>query len=422
MADITAGPPPKEPGGRKQRSRRKRDNGEGSIWLRTDGRYGFAAYVPTTAGTLKRVQGYARSHEEARKKLTDLLTKADQGIPVAAESWTVERYLTYWLDHVVRAERRPKTYQGYEGVVRRHLIPELGKKRLDKLSARDVRLFITRLREICPCCRNGWDAVRDEPRCCAKPVPECCGSRLSVRMVQFIHAVLRNALQTAVREEVISRNVAKLVKVTTPKYKVNRGLTVDQARDVLKAAEGERLYALYVLALCLGLRRGELFGLRWEDVHLVPCAACDGEGGDPDGEECATCGGSGIETATLEVVQTVQRIAGELRFVPPKTDDSVRTVPLPDLCITALCEHKVKQQAERNAAGKDWQDNGLVFPSRVGTPMEPDNLRRSWGRVRKSAGLEGVRFHDIRHACRCSSTWAYRHTSPATSSGTATSR
>jgi hypothetical protein len=73
----------------------------------------------------------------------------------------------------------------------------------------------------------------------------------------------------------------------------------------------------------------------------------------------------------------VQRIAGELRFVPPKTDESIRTVPLPDLCITALCEHKIRQQAEREAAGKDWRENGLVFPSRVGTPMEPDNLRRS---------------------------------------------
>jgi integrase len=334
-----------------------------------------------------------------RRKMTKLLEQADQGIPVAAESWTVERYLNYWLDHIVRVERRPRTYQGYEGVVRRHLIPELGTKRLDKLTARDVRLLITRLRESCPCCRNGWDAAREERRCCAKPLPECCGSRLSVRMVQFVHAVLRNALQTAVREEVISRNVAKLVKVSTPKYKVNRGLTVAQARAVLDAAEGERLYALYVLALCLGLRRGELFGLRWKDVNLVPCGACEGEGGGSDGAECETCAGSGIEGATLEVVQTVQRIAGELRFVPPKTDESVRTVPLPELCITALCEHKVRQSAEQEAAGKDWKDHGLVFPSLVGTPMEPDNLRRSWGRIRKRAELNAVRFHDIRHTC-----------------------
>lgn len=106
-------------------------------------------------GTLKRVQGYARSHEEARKKLTKLLERADQGIPVSSESWTVAEYLAYWLKNVVQVERRPKTYQGYEGAVRRYLVPELGNKRLGKLTARDVRLAFTRIRETCQCCRNG---------------------------------------------------------------------------------------------------------------------------------------------------------------------------------------------------------------------------------------------------------------------------
>lgn len=211
--------------------------------------------------------------------------------------------------------------------------------------------------------------------------------------------MLRNALQTAVREEIIPRNVAKLVAVSTPKYGVNRGLTVDQARAVLKAAQGERLYALYVLALCLGLRRGELLGLRWEDITLTPCRACGGEGGTLDGAACAHCAETGIQDAKLAVVQTLQRVAGELRFVPPKTDDSTRTIPLPDLCVTALCEHRVRQDAERADAWPNWQDHGLVFPSRIGTPMEPDNLRRSWGRIRAAAGLDGVRFHDMRHTC-----------------------
>jgi len=94
-------------------------------------------------------------------------------------------------------------------VVRLYLVPELGSKRLAKLTAQDVRVFITRIRAQC--------------LCCTRPGDECCASRISVRMVQSIHAVLRNALESAVREEVIPRNVAKLVKVTTPKYAVNRG-------------------------------------------------------------------------------------------------------------------------------------------------------------------------------------------------------
>jgi integrase len=239
-------------------------------------------------------------------------------------------------------------------------------------------------------------------------------------MVQFIHAVLRNALQAAVREEIIPRNVAMLVTVTTPKYEVNRGLTVDQAREVIQVARDERLYALYVLALCLGLRRGELLGLRWEDVKLVGCRACGGEGGTPDGDPCGRCAESGIESATLSVVQTLQRVGGALRFVPPKTDDSTRTVPLPELRITALCEHKIRQESEKTDAWPNWQDHGLVFSSLLGTPMEPDNLRRSWGRIREAAGLGSVRFHDIRHTCvsllldlgvRPRDRWAQRHRS-----------
>ena len=156
------------------RGKRRRANGEGSIWLRKDGRYGYAAYVPSTAGTSKRVQGYARSHEDARKKLTELIRRADQGTPVASVNWTVADYLTYWLRQVVREDRRPKTYQGYESVVRLHLNPGLGRKRLDKLTAQDVRTFITRTRQECQCCKHGWDAQREEPRCCALPSGVCC--------------------------------------------------------------------------------------------------------------------------------------------------------------------------------------------------------------------------------------------------------
>ncbi|MGW0485505.1 tyrosine-type recombinase/integrase [Nonomuraea sp. NPDC003214] len=192
------------------------------------------------AGTTKRVQGSARTQEDARKKLTELLRQSDEGIPVSSENWTLADFLTYWLKNIVSQERHPKTYQGYESVVHLHLVPglgkkRLGKKRLGKLNAQDVRLFTNRVRSECQCCRNGWDAAREKPVCCALKGGQCCDSWLSTRMVQFIHAVLRNALECAVREEIVTRNAAKLVKVPVPKYKVNRGLTVPQARAVLKA-------------------------------------------------------------------------------------------------------------------------------------------------------------------------------------------
>jgi integrase len=99
------------------------------------------------------------------------------------------------------------------------------------------------------------------------------------------------------------------------------------------------------------------------------------------------------------VVQSLQRVAGRLQFVRPKTSDSERTVPLPPICVEALREHRRKQFAERSDRWEEWSEHGLVFPSRCGTPMEPDNLRRSWGAIRMAAGLGEMRFHDLRHTC-----------------------
>ena len=324
----------------------------------------------TTAGTYRRARVYAQTRDDARKKVMKLIQQSDQGVPVASVNWLVAEYLTYWLGQVVREDRRPKTYLGYEGVVRLYLIPGLGSKRLGKLTAQDVRTFITRTKQECQCCKRGWDAQRDTRRCCA--LGQCCDSRLSARMVQFIHAMLRNALESAVREEIIARNVAKLVQVSTPRYKVNRGLTGQQAKATMAAAADHRLSALYVLALYLGLRRGELLGLRWQDVDL--------------------------DVGKLEVVNNLQRVGGALRLVPPKTEDSAWTVPLPPMCLEALRTHEQRQAAERSEA-PDWEDHGFVFPSRRGTPMEPDNLRRSWYQIRRAAGLGTARFHDLRHTC-----------------------
>jgi integrase len=348
----------------------KRANGEGSITRRKNGLYEGRAYVTTTNGLRKRVSVYGNTREEVRAKVTDLQAQDAKGVPTPDTNVRLEDYLSYWLARVVRPTRRPKTYQGYESVVRVHLIPGLGRKKLRTLRAAEVRAWLGRVASECQCCKHGWDKGREAPRCCE--AGECCHSVLSRRMVQSIHAVLRNALQNAVREELIARNVAQLVQVPTPTYDAGKGLSVAQARLLLKYAAEDRLHALYVLAVAMGLRRGELLGLCWEAIDL--------------------------ERGTLIVERSLQRVGGELRLVRPKTRSSVRTVPLPPLVAKALVEHRERQAQERAAAGAEWKEHGLVFTSRVGTPLEPDNLRRSWYPLRKRLGLD-ARFHDLRHSC-----------------------
>jgi integrase len=355
------------------RRAKRRANGEGTIARRSDGRYTASAFLLTSDGTYKRKWLYGKTHEEARIKLAAALEQSRRGLPVAAESATVAEYLSYWLDQVVREQRRPKTYEGYESVVRLHLQPIVGKKRLARLSVQDVRSLLTQVRARCLCCASGTDAARPvaKRRCCA--VGKCCRHVPSDRQVQFIHAVLRNALQNAMREELITRNVARLVQVRTPTYEINRGLTVEQAKALLAHSRQDRLHALYVLAVYLGLRRAELLGLRWVDVDL--------------------------KTGQLEVVQTLQRVGGLLQAVPPKTRSSRRSVPLPEPCLVALRQHRMRQHRERLAAGMAWVDSGLVFTTSIGTAVEPGNLRRSWYPLRDQAGIPDVRFHDLRHTC-----------------------
>ncbi|GAA4859740.1 site-specific integrase [Kitasatospora terrestris] len=349
----------------------KRANGDGSI-TKVPHRdlYLARAYVTTTSGLRKRVSVYGKTRDEAREKLTALQAQDHQGIPVPDTNVKMAEYLTYWLGAVVKVNRRPKTHQGYESVVRVHLIPGLGNKKLRTLKAAEVRTWLARVASTCQCCKNGWDAARRTPECCA--AGECCDSRLSRRMVQSIHAVLRNALENAVREELILRNVAKLVQVPTPEYGTGRGLTVPQARLLLKAASADRLHALYVLALAMGMRRGELLGLHWAAVDL--------------------------DRGTLIVSSNLQRVDGALQLGPTKTTSSLRTLPLPPLVTEALGAHRERQAQERVAAGERWTDSGLVFTSRIGTAIEPDNLRRSWYPLRDRLGLT-LRFHDLRHTC-----------------------
>lgn len=245
----------------KERKRGKKVNGEGTIYQRaSDGLWLGSAYVYTSSGRIERKYVSAKSFDDVKDKLLRLQSNNEHGIPVPDRSMTVAEYMEHWLS-IVKVERRLTTYHGYESVVRLHIVPSLGTKRLDRLTGADVRHFISTVRAKCLCCTNGRHASRKpkQPACC-RPGLRCCERRPTARQVQYVHAVLRNALSNAEREELVMRNVAKLVKVPTPKYKVGKGLTVAQAKSLLDAAKGTRWYALYVTAATLGLRHGELLG------------------------------------------------------------------------------------------------------------------------------------------------------------------
>jgi integrase len=323
---------------------RSRLNGEGTIsGPRKDGRYIGAFYAPTTAGTRKRVYVYGRTREEAHDKLIAEQAKAAQGVPVAAQSWQLGPYLDYWLEHVIKPTRRPATYALYEMTVRLHLAPALGKYPLKRLSVPLVQTFLN-------------SQLRDGR---------------SVRYVHIMRQVLSAALSRAVREELIARNVARLVELPTWDPAEVEPWSSAEALAFLTAAADDPLYPAFVLLLLYGMRRGEVLGLRWQDIDLG--------------------------RSVLHIRQQVQRVQGELHIGPVKTRAGSRDLPVLGLARIALAARHDHQEADRANLGSGWADSGLIFTTRTGRPVEPRNLGRSFARICDGHGIRKIRLHALRH-------------------------
>ncbi|MEU2065194.1 site-specific integrase [Streptomyces sp. NPDC013455] len=352
-------------------SRRVRANGDGTVYQRKDSRWEAAGYVLAPGNTRRRVRVYGTTRKDALAKLTEKIAASNRGLPVPSAQGSVAPYLTYWLENVAIHHLRENTHTRYTTCVHRYLIPGLGKKKLAKLTAKDVRTWLNQLRTTCQCCTRGLDARRDQPRCCA--AGQCCHKLLSPLTLTYIHSVLKSALEHAVREEEIPRNVARNVRTGTPRPRRFEPLTAGEARHLLTAARGHRLRALFELALHTGLRKGELLGLHWEDLDL--------------------------DAGTAAIRRTLQRTAaGGLTTLPTKTRASERRIALPTRCVHSLKLHHEQQQREHEAAGTTWQHDGHVFTTAQGRPIDPTNITRTFTTLLRKAGLRRIRFHDLRHS------------------------
>lgn len=352
-------------------SRRVRANGDGTVYQRKDSRWEAAGYVLAPGNTRKRVRVYGTSRREALAKLTEKIAASNRGVPVPSAQGSMAAYLTYWLDAVAVHQLRENTHTRYTAVARLYLIPGLGRKKLAKLTAKDVRTWLNQLRTTCQCCTRGLDAAREQPLCCA--AGKCCSKRLSPLTLAYVHSVLKSALEHAVREEEIPRNVARNVRTGTPRPRRFEPLTADEARKFLATANGHRLQSLFELALHTGLRKGELLGLRWEDLDL--------------------------DAGTAAIRRTLQRTStGGLTTLPTKTRASERRIALPTRCLHSLKLHHEQQKREREAAGAMWQRDEPVFTTVQGRPIDPTNLTRTFNALLHKASLRRIRFHDLRHS------------------------
>ena len=255
------------------------------------------------------------------------------------------QFLGRWLSDSVKPAVRPRTFQSYQELVRLHLGPVLGRIPLAKLQPQNVQALIN-----------------------AK-----LSTGLSPRRVQYIHAVLRRALGQAQRWDLVQRNVARLVDSPRVERVDIEPYTPDEAKAFVQAIRGDRLEALFHLALAIGLRQGEVLGLSWTDVDF--------------------------DRGQLSVRASLQRIDGEFRIVEPKSARSRRVIALPEPSLRVLRGHRLRQLEERLFAGPLWEDTGLVFTTPTGAPLSDGHVRKRLYQILRHSGLRRLRFHDLRHAC-----------------------
>lgn len=318
---------------------RKRANGEGTIFCRSDGRW--CASLSVEGGRRKHFLG--RTRAEVARKLREALKARDDGLPVILNRETLAEFLQDWLV-AIRPALRERTWVRYEQYVRLHIVPSLGKLPLERVAPQHLQhLYANQL-----------------------------ARGLAPATVHHLHACLHRALKQAVRWNLLARNVAELVDPPRiPRHEMTT-LTPAQARDFLAEACTSRLHALFVLAITTGMREGELLGLHWRNVNFA--------------------------SAAIEVRGSLQRTQAGLVVLEPKTERSRRQVRLTRAAVDALQQQRRRQLEERLRLGPAWQDDNLVFTDTAGGPIEATAFLRNefWPLLRR-ASLPRIRFHDLRH-------------------------
>jgi integrase len=328
----------------------KNANGEGSIYKRMrDGkivRYEGAITYTGDDGKSKRHTVYGRSRADVRDKLRAARERLDAGAPVRDATRCVADWLAQWrVTTLAVSDRKPATKVLYAGLSRKHLeSAPFGAITLDRLRPTDLEALILKCRD----------------------------RGLSDSTVRSVYTVARLALDAAVRDGLLARNPAAVVKRPGVARKEARHADTVDVAALLAAADGLRYRDALALIAATGLRRGEAVALRWTDIDL--------------------------DAGLLAVRGTLGRIGGKLVISEPKTDRSRRTVPLGAPLVAMLRTHHAHQAAEQLRAGEQWQHSGLVFTTELGGPVDPRNILRTVELAATRAGMDGVGVHTLRHS------------------------
>ena len=279
---------------------------------------------------------------DAQRRMNELLVSLEKGVTAPRGRLTVAQHLDQWLEGYVKTNCSQRTLEGYEGIVRKHLVPALGHLQLKELQPPIIQRYYGK---------------------------EC--DNVSARSVHHYHRALSQSLKYAVRQGYLGRNPCELVSPPKWKGKTMRTLTPGEVGILLETAEDSPYYAVIYTALNTGMRQAELLGLRWRDIDLEMCS--------------------------ISVSQVLYKRRGVCTFKEPKTDHSRRRVNMTPKLALFLASYRAECEALHREVEKPLTLDGLVFVTERGKPIDPSVLSHAFSNLAKQVGLSGVRFHDLRH-------------------------
>lgn len=325
---------------------KRRANGEGNIRKRKDGRWEGRYTADTDPETGKQIfkNVLGKTQAEVKEKLRKALEEAKKMDFTRTGKYTVEQWMDEWFENVCKIKVRPSSHQTYRGYIDHHIAPNIGSIPLEKLTTMDLQKLYRKL-------MNTGRVERIE----SKEQPK----GLSAKTVRNINQVISSAMDFAVAQKIILENPCKAVALPKIEHKEMQTIPAEQLQAFLQEAKATGVYEMYYIELATGLRRGELLGLKWQDIDW--------------------------KNGIIKVRRQVARVNGEIVEAPLKTKNSYRTVSISPQAIEVLREQKRKT------------NDTYVFPSPNGGPISPDSVNNMLKRVLERAGIPKVRFHDLRH-------------------------
>lgn len=337
-----------------KRPKRTRLAGEGTVYEQVikgapTGRWVGQITIPDESGNKKqkRKTVYGKTKKEVLEKLTLLRHHKITGELIAPKKMTVGNWLDKWLEDYARPHLRTKTWESYEWLVRVHLKPSIGSVPLSKLQTGDVqRMYNAKLR------KTGHEGV-------------------SARTIRYMHVILGAAIKQAVRENLVPRNVVQFASPPSSKRPEMHLWDNSQLKAFLERAKENRFYAAFIFALGTGCRRGEIIGLKWQDLDL--------------------------DSGTVQIQTSLVTTNKGPKIEPPKTPRSRRAIPLPEEVIKELKRQRLRQNEEKIRRRDIYQDGGFVFTWEDGRVVDPNYISHLFAKLAIEAGLPTIRFHDLRH-------------------------